>query len=257
MLGPIRRQKNVVHALIIRDIQTRFGGKHVNFLIALAWPLAHTGMLLIIYGFLDRTSPLGNSSTMFFATGLTPYMFFNYPGRFMSLAVVANRPLLAFPVVKLMDVIIARAILETVAGFLVICVTMFVLYCFGEKVFPTEPATALAALSAIWVLALGWGMLGAVITVVFPIWIIISALLQIVFYILSGILFVASSLPEAAQHLLSWNPITQAVEWFRSAYYPGLENEYFPWRVYPYIVGLALLFNALVLERFVVRRKMD
>lgn len=248
---------HVLHALIIRDVQTRFGGKHVNFLIALAWPLAHIGALLLIYGFLGRAAPIGTSSIMFFATGLTPYMFFNYPSRFMMMSVLSNRPLLSFPVVRLMDVILARAILETVAGCAVICVTLFVLYCLDEPVWPNDPGVALSALAAMWVLALGWGVLSAVITAVLPVWAIIAALLQILFYVSSGILFVASALPEAAQLILSWNPLTQGVEWFRSAYYTGLETEYFPSRLYPFIIGMFLLFDALILERFVIRRRMD
>jgi capsular polysaccharide transport system permease protein len=256
-MGNLQRQANVIHALIVRDVQTRFGGKHINFLVALGWPLAHIGLLLIIYGFLGRTSPLGSSSTMFFATGLTPYMFFNYPSRFMMMSVSQNRPMMSFPVVKLMDIMIARAILETIAGCAVIAVTMAVLYCLGESVLPGDPGTALAALGAMWVLAVGYGMFSAVISAVFPAWLLISALMQILFYISSGILFVASALPERAQAVLSWNPLTQGVEWFRSAYYTDIETEYFPDRLYPFIIGMLFLLVALALERFVIRRRMD
>ena len=112
----IQTQLHVLHALILRDIQTRFGGRHVNFVVALCWPLAHIAILLIIYTMLGRTAPLGASTIMFFATGLTPYMFFQYPARFTLMAVVTNRPLLAFPIVKLLDVILARAVLETVGA---------------------------------------------------------------------------------------------------------------------------------------------
>lgn len=250
------RQVNVLHALILRDIQTRFGGRHANFLLALCWPLAHIGILLLIYGFLGRAAPLGASSTMFFATGLTPYMFFNYPSRFMMVSVIQNRPLLSFPVVKLMDVMIARAILETVAGCAVIGATAFVLYCCGENIWPEDPATALSALSAMWVLAIGWGTFSAVIAAMLPVWLLISVGIQVLLYITSGILFVASALPDRAQEVLSWSPIAQGVEWFRSAYYSDIETEHFPYRLYPFIVGGILLLEALLLERFLIRKRL-
>ena len=70
-----------------------------------------------------------------------------------------------------------------------------------------------------WVLAMGYGMLNAVITAMVPAWVLVSVVFTILAYMTSGILFVPTSLPERAQEILSWSPITQGVEWFRTAYY--------------------------------------
>lgn len=257
-MGNLRRQASVLHALILRNIQTRFGGRQVNFIVALCWPLAHIGMLLLIYSFVDRGAPIGTSSTMFFATGLTPYMFFSYPSRFMMISTMLNRPLTSFPVVKLIDLMIASAILETVAGFAVIAVTAFVLFCCGEHVWPADPAMATAALGGMWILAMGYGLLLSVIVMVLPVTVIVAALFQIILYILSGILFVPASLPERVQGYLSWNPVTQGVQWFREAYFgDAITSEYFPDKMYLLSFGVGLMFAALLLERFVIRRRLD
>jgi capsular polysaccharide transport system permease protein len=252
---PLVTQIQVLEAIVLRAIQTRFGGKHVNFVLALCWPLAHIALLLLIYGALGRMAPLGNSATLFFATGLTPYMFFNYPSRFMMTATLANRPLMSFPIVKLMDLVIGAAILETVAGFAVILVTFSVLFCLGENVFPKDPAMALAALGAMWMMAMGWGILWSIIATAVPFVIIISSLFQVLLYITSGILFVPTALPSQVQELLSWNPITQGVNWFRMSYYNGLESEQFPNKIYTLGFGLALIVIGLVIERFVIRKR--
>jgi capsular polysaccharide transport system permease protein len=195
----LANQANVLHALILRAIQTRFGGKHVNFLIALCWPLGHILLLLAIYSLMGRAAPIGASTVMFFATGLTPYMFFNYPSRFMMMGALMNKPLLSFPVVKLTDLIIASAILETVAGFAVITVTASVLYCIGEHVWPQDPGMALCALGGMWVFAMGYGLFCSVLAMVNSVLPIATALIQIVFYLTSGILFIPAALPERAQ----------------------------------------------------------
>lgn len=251
----LKTQGNVTFALILRDMQTRFGGSYVNYLVALGWPLAHIGILLVVYTLAGRVAPAGTSVVMFFATGLTPYMFFQYPARFMMMSLVTNKPLLAFPIVKILDVLLARAILETVSGFAVICITAFVLYASGFDVIPRDPVMAVAALSAMWCLAVGIGLLNAVIASIFPAWMIGFLLLQILIYVLSGILFVTSALPEGVQYVLSWNPALHGVEWFRAAYYEGYATSaYVPDRLYPYIFGLVCTFLAMVSERFLLRR---
>ena len=51
-------------------------------------------------------------------------MCFNYMSRFTMLGVVLNKPLLAYPVVKVGDILIARAIVEVLNAALVVIVTM-------------------------------------------------------------------------------------------------------------------------------------
>lgn len=44
-----------------------------------------------------------------FATGLLPCLTFMYVSRFMALSIVMNRPMLAIPAVKVLDILFARA----------------------------------------------------------------------------------------------------------------------------------------------------
>lgn len=245
-------QMHVISALMLRDMQTRFGGSYVNYLIALGWPLAHIALLLVIYNSLGRSSPLGQDATVFFATGLVPYMVFQYPARFMMMSITSNRPLLAFPVVKMLDVMLARALLETITGFCVVCVTAGVLYGLGHNVMPRDPVTAISALAAAQFLAVGVGLVNAVIVSLYPFWIFVFLIFQIALYITSGILFVISALPEKAQVYLSWSPVTNVVTWFRSAYFDGYATTLIPDRTYPITFGLVCLLLALVTERFIL-----
>ena len=92
---------------MLRDVQTRFGGRSANYLIAVAWPLTHIGVLIIIYSFAGRSAPIGQSAPLFFTTGLVPFVLFNYPSRQMMLALMVNSPLLNFSVVKPTNILLA------------------------------------------------------------------------------------------------------------------------------------------------------
>ena len=250
-------QRNVIYALFMRDLQTRFaggGGGYLNYLLTLGWPLAHIALLLVIYSALGRAAPMGQDPTIFFATGLVPYMIFYYPTRFMMLSVMMNQPLTNFPIVKVLDIMLARAIIEIITGFTVVCVTAFVLYALGHDIMPTSPAIAVSALAASLLLAVGFGLLNAVIVVVFKPWIFIFILFAIGLYITSGIIFVVSALPEKIQYVLSFNPVIHVVSWFRSAYFNGYETALIPDKPYPIMFGLVSLLTALLGERYVLTR---
>ena len=81
-------------------------------------------------------------------------------------------------------------------------------------------------------------------------WVTGYALLTIIFYISSGILFVPDALPEVARYPLSFNPVLQAVEWMRSAYYEGYGSLVLD-KVYLLTCGICTIFGGIALERLI------
>jgi capsular polysaccharide transport system permease protein len=103
--------QNVLYALMLRDIQTRFGSAP-GFVIAIAWPLSHILILVLIYVLTGRVVPYGDSAVLWFSIGLTPFMIISYTSRFMMFGLVVNRPLLQFPVISILDVLFSRVLIE-------------------------------------------------------------------------------------------------------------------------------------------------
>ncbi len=239
-------------ALMLRDVQTRFGGRSANYLIAVAWPLTHMGVLLIIYSLAGRAAPIGQSAPLFFATGLVPFVLFNYPSRQMMLALMINAPLLNFPIVTTTDVILSRAILETVTGFAVVLIFAAIMYGLGVDIVPRYPETAVSALAATLFLSISVGIVNSVIQIFMRVWMIVYILVMILTYLASGIIFVPEYLPEKARDILVWNPLLQAVEWFRSAYYEGYGQHTLDKR-YVLVLAVVLLAGGLTIERFTRR----
>ena len=65
---------------------------------------------------MNRPPPIGIDLTLFFGLSILPFVIFTYPSRQIMLALMTNRPLLNFARVKIMDIIIARGILEAANG---------------------------------------------------------------------------------------------------------------------------------------------
>ncbi len=250
----LKQMKNVMTAVMLRDMRTRFFDHGLGFLVVSLWPLAHMLILLVVYKVLGRVPPFGESLNVFFATGLIPTLLFMYVSRFMSLSLVLNRPMLAFPAVHVLDIMVARAALEVIAAFLTLFFMVVIIYILGDDPIPYDPqAAALAYLSTL-LLAVGVGILAGVITMFFNFFATLYALFMIVVYISSGTLFVAAALPDAIGEVLSWNPVTQCVEWMRTAYYPTYSDKLLD-RGYLIFIGLSSLCLGLFLER-ICRRKM-
>lgn len=248
----LRIQARVIGALMLRDVQTRFGGRSANYLIAIAWPLSHISILLLIYSFAGRSAPIGQSAPLFFATGLVPFVMFNYPSRQMMLALTMNAPLLNFPIVTTTDVLFSRAILETVTSFAVVMIFAAILYGLGVDIMPRYPETAVTALCATLFLSISVGIVNSVIQIFVKVWMIGYILVMIISYITSGILFVPEFLPEKIRSVLLWNPLLQAVEWFRTAYFEGYGRQTLD-KQYVVITACVLLAGGLTAERFTRR----
>ncbi|MCK3780798.1 ABC transporter permease [Ensifer sesbaniae] len=248
----IKQKLNVMRAVILRDMRTRFFNHGLGFLLVPLWPLTHMFVLLTIYLVMGRRTPFGDSMRLFFATGLLPCLTFMYVSRFMALSLVLNRPMLAIPVVKVIDILFARAFLEITAAFVTVFLTFIILLAIGDNPYPYDWTQASLAFLSTILLAVGVGIVAGVITALFSLFSTIYALCLIVVYISSGTLFVISALPSQIAYGLSWNPVVHAVEWMRSAFYPTYNSQVID-KSYLLSFGLGALCLGLALERMARR----
>lgn len=213
------RKGNVMKAVMLRDMRTRFFDHGLGFLVVVLWPLAHIFLLLTIYSLLGRGTPYGNSLMLFFGTGLVPTLAFMYVSRMMVMSILSNKPMLSFPAIKVTDIIFGRALLEVLGSFLMAVFVIIIFALLGEQFMPIDIPNAIAALCATLFLAIGVGFVVSLLAAMVPAIAMFYVLLAITVYILSGTLFVISAMPAPVIEVLSWNPVLHGVEWMRSAYY--------------------------------------
>lgn len=250
--SPIESYLHVLHALILRDIRTRFGASLWGYGVIVLWPCVHVFMLIAIYTFQKLPAPLGDERALFFATGAVPVLVFQYISREVMKSVIMNRPLTYYPQVKMFDLIFSRILVEIVTGFLALLVVSSVLLVVGVNPIPAQPLTAVCGYLAAITLGIGIGTINVAIIGFFPGWLIGYALFSIILYVSSGVMFLPSYMPEQIYYWMKFNPAMQLAEWVRSAYYPyaGIQVDY----MYVIMFGLTSASIGLFLIKHVVSK---
>lgn len=249
----IARKLNVMHAVILRDIRSRYFDHGLGFLIVPLFPVAHMVILLIIYKIVDRQAVFGDDLVLFFATGLIPVLTFNYVSRFMSISVLANKSMLAFPAVRLLDIVLARSVLELVAIVMSILIVLIILVSVGSNPVPRSMEDAAFAILCVAVLSIGVGIVVSVITAIFPFFAMFYALFTAIIYLSSGAPIYLHAFPDIAIYYCSFNPAFHAVEWVRAAYYLGYSEQYLS-KTYLIAWGCGSLAVGLLMERLLRRQ---
>src|SRR3546814_16879791 len=93
----------VVFALVLREMQTRFGARRMGAFWMLFEPIAHVILMLFIFGFIRGREVPGMEFPVFFATGIIPFLMLrNLTLRIMD-APNANQALFAYQQIKPFD----------------------------------------------------------------------------------------------------------------------------------------------------------
>ncbi|WP_229002036.1 ABC transporter permease [Rhizobium sp. AB2/73] len=256
LLDALKQKKNVMGAVILRDMRTRFFNHGIGFLVQSLWPLVHMLIIILLNTISGRSAPYGESPLIFFGAGIIPTLTFIYISRFMSISVVLNKNMLSFPIVKVTDILFGRAFLEIIAGIFTIFLMWIIFISLGLTPYPVDPAQAVLAYLATILLALGVGTIAGVVTSFAPMFATAYALSGIVLYLASGSLFVTPNLPDQIAIPLSYNPVAQCVEWMRTAYFENYSDRLLD-KGYLLAFGLLSLFVGLLAERLSRRILMD
>lgn len=243
----------VLHALMLRNMRTRFLGSYWGYGVVVLWPVAHIFVLVTIMVLRGIQSPLGDSMTLFVATGAVPVLMFKYIALEMMKAVSTNKPLTTYPQVKIFDVVISCMVVEVVKGFTGLIIVFAILIAMGVNPFPIYSLPPLGGYCAAILLGVGVGTVNVGIASYFPGWMLIFTVIRLFLYMTSGIFFLPSYFPESLYNILKWNPALQIIEWVRLGYYPDLAVEV----DYTYVMlwcGFSMAIGFL-LERVVVRRR--
>jgi capsular polysaccharide transport system permease protein len=218
--------RRIMGAVLIQDMRSRFGHSHIGYLIAIAWPLSHIGVITAAYLFRVTIAPVGDSPTMFVATGVVPYVLCLYPGRLMALAITQNRQLLNIPVIQPFHLIFSRCILETLNAIIVLALFMSIVSLFDVDILPADTAEAATAVGAAVFLGIGLGFFNVVMcALVGHFFLVFFILTMIGLYVLSGVYLPPTAMPETVREYMAYNPLLQLVEWLRSAYYTSYDSE--------------------------------
>ena len=248
----IAEHARVIHALMLRDIKTRMGGSYFGFLLGLILPLGHIGVILAIYVFLGRRAPIGNDVLLFLASGILPFIIWSYTHQKIILSFSQNSPLTSFPIVKTIDIPIARALVEFLNSTIIVCVVLSTLAILDVDLFFQNPHILLFSGFLAYMLGVSTGLTFGILSRLSLALSMLGFLLIPLFWVASGTLFIPDSLPEAGRTAVSFFALAHIVDLSRTALFPSYISS-FPSLVFVScaIIG-NLLFSIIAIQKFKV-----
>lgn len=216
----LHKQFRVVSALVTRETRTRFSNRRFGFLWLFFEPLAFIGMFVAVHSFVRGSVPYGDDAMIFVITGILPLRMFKGIESSCMSAISSNKALMSYPVVKPIDTLLARLILQFVIMTLITGSVVIALgyYLDRQMIYHTQQLfTGILALSY---LAFAIGFFSAVVSALFASFASIHGIVMgLPLMLTSGLFFVPALMPPAIQNVIYWNPVLHAVEWFRGAFY--------------------------------------
>ncbi|WP_255209829.1 ABC transporter permease [Sphingobium xenophagum] len=137
-------QMRVIHALMIRELITRFGRENIGFLWVMAEPLLFAGLVGIIWRMLKGPEEHGISIVTFVATGYIPLTLVRHVISRCVAAFSVNSSLLYHRQIKVVDFIFVRFIIEMIGSMMAYLFIGVILIYFGEAPVPADIGLFLA-----------------------------------------------------------------------------------------------------------------
>lgn len=216
-----RIQKNVVNALIYRELKTRISNVRFGVFGLFIEPLGVLTVFLLIFSLL-RGARNDIDTALFLTVGIVFFTLFNEIAIRSIRSIEANEALFFYKAVKPIDTVIARAIVETCLYSIVLIILILVIF-FLKGIWTLDKFFIIT--SSFLTLSLFSFNIGLLLMVAGHKYPIIKQLVPLFLrplWFTSGIFFSINQIPTGIRDWLSWNPILQSIEIARN----GLTENY-------------------------------
>ncbi|MFA7620123.1 MAG: ABC transporter permease [Thiohalomonadaceae bacterium] len=207
-------------ALFLREALYRLFSGRTAWLWLLLEPVVHIAFLIFIFALVRMRVVGGIDTPLWLMVGLLAFFMFRRTGTQAMNAVSSNQALFAYRQVKPADAVLARAGLE---GFLMIIVATVLFgagaLC-GLSVVPADPLAVLEAFFGLWLVGLGFGLIGSVASELVKELGKVIGLLMTPLYFMSGVIFPIDIVPPPYREWLLYNPLVHGLEAARLGFAP-------------------------------------
>ncbi len=249
----LRIQSRVVGALLLREMSTRFGRDNLGYLWLFAEPTLLGSAIGLLHHLSGHGLPGGLHPMMFWVTGYVPFYMFRAVINRSPSAVAANQSLLYHRRITLLDILIARNLLEgaAVGGSMLVFLLGFGVL-LGQ--WPERPALVLFGMAALLAMSHGVSMLLAGLSIYTD---LVERLVHLLTYLsmpMIGSFFMVFWLPTEVQRAALLLPSVHCFELVRAGLYgTQVPTSYDP----AYMVGWILALNLLgMLTLRIARRRL-
>lgn len=240
-----------IRALLLRELQTRFGQYRLGYLWVFLEPLLTIGIMVLLFSTIRQRMAPGIEFEVFLINGIIPFFMFRTGVMFGTSAVESNKGLFSYRSVKPIDALLARNILELLLKFTAYIGFSIGLLWFGYSISFSNIPQLLGYWLLLFIFTLGCSLIFLVIADFSKEITKILSSLFLVIYLTSGILYSIHIIPPQYQVYLLYNPLIHLFELMRHAVAPtyqlvsGISLSYFMiWMIVTLFIGL------LVYKRF-------
>jgi len=232
----IGRQVNIVFALVVREMTTRYGNKIGGYMWAVLDPVLTVAILTFVFSAIAHSPPLGRSFPLFFATGYFTFYMYRSTADQVCTSVEANRALLSYPIVNPIDTIISRILLQVITLF-VVAVLLFGYLSFQTKFEQINLGPIIVASLLAILLGAGVGICNIVWFHLSPLYHQIWGIINRPAFLVSGVFFLPETMPHPFRDLILWNPLVHVIGLFRAGFYPTYRAAYVD---IPFVLGITV-----------------
>lgn len=242
-------QKNVIGALIMREIITRYGRNNIGFLWLFVEPLLVTLFIAAAWGVRGK-SVSGMNVYAFMLTGYPLMMMWRQASNRCIGALGANQGLLYHRNIRVFDVYFSRVLLEVLGASMALIVLLVAFYALDMIPAPANLLyMAMAWLLMAW-FGLGLGITIGVLSHISEAFKRVWQAFSMVLMFASGAFYLVDSLSKSAQKIALKIPMVHGTEMMRHGYFGDLIRTYESIG-YIVIINLVLTFVGMVLiQRF-------
>ena len=248
----LKNRIRITTAVLQRESKSRFGNK----LTGAFWIFFEPAVQIIIFGslfyFRDISGPY--NSNIFAFISISVIIFLNFSKTFSRCmgALDSNKTLLSYPILKPIDTLIARAILEAIIYSFILIIFIFIALYYNLIETIEKPMFLILSMINSTILGFSLGTITASISSFYkPISNFIAPINRLLF-LSSGIFFCASMLPQFAQEILLWNPVFHMTEMARYSIIDGFNNEFLNLR---YVIIIQYIFVVLAASSLSIAEK--
>lgn len=243
---------DTIFALMMRELKTRFGARKLGYFWAIAEPAAQASIMAIIFSLIGRSSISGVPVALLMISGIMPFKFFSKLLPQLASSVQSNKALFTYRQVSILDPLFTRLIIEVVTYIVVFCIILAVMAWLGINV-GMQDFLAFCMINILLIcLGLGLGISLCVATAYWQDTSKLVAMVMMPMFMISGIFFTATMVPQNFIYLFDWNPIFHIIELIRQSMFVSYTS---PVGDLQYVALCALVANAIGLMLYQVSRQ--
>jgi capsular polysaccharide transport system permease protein len=240
---------SVWKALFLREALARISSGRAAWFWLLAEPVFNVAYMLVIFTVIRVSTIGGIDTTIWLMVGMLAFFMFRRTATQVMNGISANQALFSYRQVKPVDTLLVRGVLE---AFLMIIVTVILLSgaaLFGHSVLPADPLAVLEAFLGLWLIGIGFGLVASVAAQLVPELGQLIGMIMMPLYMLSGVIFPISAVPQPYRDWLLLNPVAHGLEAARLGFAPYYHAVPELSIAYIYQFALVGIFLGLALQR--------